>query len=169
MQPRKKRTGKGINMKRTDITAQFPDATDEQISAIMNINGNDINAAKRNFDELQGQLTAANTELESLRASVTDLQTVTDRANALQAELDTMKAAENIRTLRERVANETGVPASMLTFDTEEECQAQANSIKEYAKRSSYPAVKDGGEPHHIEPQKSNKEKFAEWVQQAWT
>ena len=74
------------HMKRTDITAQFPDATDEQIKALMDINGNDINTARRNLEELQSQLAAANTELDSLRSGAADLQTITDRANALQTE-----------------------------------------------------------------------------------
>jgi len=35
-------------MTREDIKKQFPDATDEQISAILNINGTDIEGAKKN-------------------------------------------------------------------------------------------------------------------------
>lgn len=35
-------------MTREQIKAQFPDATEEQITAILNINGNDISTAKKN-------------------------------------------------------------------------------------------------------------------------
>lgn len=35
-------------MTREDIKKQFPDATDEQISALLDINGNDLTAAKKN-------------------------------------------------------------------------------------------------------------------------
>lgn len=33
-------------MKRTDITELFPEATKEQVNAILNLNGADINSAK---------------------------------------------------------------------------------------------------------------------------
>lgn len=35
-------------MTREDIKIQFPDATEEQITALLNINGNDLTAAKKN-------------------------------------------------------------------------------------------------------------------------
>ena len=35
-------------MTREDIKKQFPDATDEQISALLDINGNDLTAARKN-------------------------------------------------------------------------------------------------------------------------
>ena len=58
-------------MKRTDITKLFPDATDEQINALMDLNGSDINAAKRGVDELKAQLTATKADLENSQKAAT--------------------------------------------------------------------------------------------------
>lgn len=154
-------------MKRTDITAVFPEATDEQIKALMDIHGADLNAAKGNYNEIKGQLEAANATIAELQAStaVEDLAKMTEHAKSLQTELDTMKAAETVRTLREKVASETGVPVKLLTAQTEEECTAQAASILAFAKPGKYPTVPDGGEVTHT-AQRSTRDLFAEWMNQ---
>ena len=126
-------------MKRTDITSLFPEATDDQINALMSINGNDINS--------------------------TALQEAIDKANGLQSELDAMKAAEAVRVTREEVARSIGVPAHLLTADTKEECEAQAQSILEFAKPSKYPNVPDGGEPIGTS-KKETRDQFAEYFNQ---
>ena len=149
-------------MKRTDITALFPDATDEQISALMSINGTDINNAKRGMEDLQTQLRDAQTQLESAKVNSDSLQEAIDRANGLQAELDIMRAAENVRVTREEVAKSVGVPAHLLTADTKEACEAQAQSILEFANQGSYPSVPDGGEPIGT-VKKSTRDQFADW------
>ena len=145
-------------MKRTDITSLFPEATDEQINALMNINGNDINNAKKGVEELQVSLKDAQEKLANVEEAI-------DRANGLQSELDTMKAAETLRLTREEVAKSIGVPAHLLTAETKEDCEAQAKSILEFAKPSKYPSVPDGGEPIG-NPQKSTRDQFAEHFNQ---
>ena len=59
--------------------------------------------------------------------------------------MDAFKNAEQLRTVRQKVSAATGVPAELLSGDTEETCTAQANAILKFAKPSGYPAVKDGG------------------------
>lgn len=152
-------------MKRTDITSLFPEATDDQINALMSINGNDINNAKRGFDELQTSLTDAQAKLKEAEGNSVALQEAIDRANGLQTELDSMKAAETIRLTREEVARSVGVPAHLLTADTKEECEAQAQSILEFAKPSKYPVVPDGGEPLG-NPKKETRDQFADYFNQ---
>lgn len=95
-------------------------------------------------------------------ANKTELQKQTERADALQAELDGMKAAESIRAIRETVAQEMEIPANLLTGNTEEECKAQATAIKAYA-TPGYPKVRDGGEPQKTHG-RSTREQFAEWL-----
>lgn len=102
-------------------------------------------------------------ELEEKNKS--DLQKETERAEALQKELDAMKKAESIRSVRENVAKETNVPADLLTGETEEECKAQAEKLIAFAKPNSYPKVKDGGEVTHT-GKASTREQFAEWANQ---
>lgn len=149
-------------MKRTDITSLFPEATDEQIKALMDINGNDINNAKKGVEELQTSLNDANARLAEMENTSTALQEAIDKANGLQSELDSMKAAETLRLTREEVAKSIGVPAHLLTAGTKEECEAQAQQILEFAKPSKYPSVPDGGEPIG-NPQKTTREQFAEY------
>ena len=58
-------------------------------------------------------------------AQKSELQKATERADALQAQLDSMLKADNVRKIREKVAHETGVPATLLNAEDEETCKAQ--------------------------------------------
>lgn len=149
-------------MKRTDITNLFPEATDEQVKSLMDINGADINNAKKNYEELQKTLTEREAQIAEMGKGAEELKSVQDRADALQSELDGMKAAEELRVMRERVAKETGVPVDLLTNETEEACKAQADAIKTYA-NPKYPNVPDGGETNPT-VKKSTAEQFADWL-----
>ena len=100
---------------------------------------------------------------EQVEASKSDLQKATERADSLQAELDAMKKAEELRTLRDEVASSKGVPANLLTGSTREECEAQADLLLNWAKPNSYPKVPDGGEPVG-NAKKSTREQFADWL-----
>lgn len=99
-------------------------------------------------------------ELEE--ASKTELQKMTEKASALEEELNGMKKAAEIRVIRDKVSKETGVPAELLTGETEEACKSQADAIKSYA-NPSYPQVTDKGEPSHG-PTGNARQQFAEWA-----
>lgn len=96
-------------------------------------------------------------------ANKTELQKAQERANGLQAELDAMKKADSIRAVRDEVSKETGVPASLLTAETKEDCTAQAQAIKAYA-TPGYPQVKDGGEAPKPTAKKDTRDQFADWI-----
>ena len=96
-------------------------------------------------------------------ANKTELQKANERAEALQGELDGLKKAEALRQMRATVANETGVPAKLLTAETKEACAAQAQAIMEFAKPATYPNVKDGGETA-VTTNKTNRQMFADWL-----
>lgn len=66
------------------------------------------------------------------------------RAAALQQQLDAMKADSDRREMKRRVSTATGVPAALLTGETEEACTAQAQEILKFA-TPAYPDVPDGG------------------------
>lgn len=149
-------------MKRTDITALFPDATEEQINKIMDINGSDINNARKNYDDLQASLASTQAELQAAKAGADELTKEHERAEALQKQLDERNAADAIREMKDKVSQETGVPANLLTAEDEDACRQQAASIKEYA-TPKYPTVQDGGDPHPP-TQKATREQFAEWL-----
>ena len=150
-------------MKRTDITELFPEATAEQIDKLMDLNGQDINKAKGELDAIKGQLTAAQEEISKIKAKPDLVEEITAKANALQAELDSMKRAEELRTMRAKVSSEHNVPAELLTGETEEACAEQAKAILAFAKPSGYPSLRDGGELHHV-PDSKTRDKFAEWA-----
>ena len=146
-------------MKREDITALFPEATKEQLDSIMAINGADIQKAKQGITDLQAQLTEANTELETLRQNAAELE----RLKGIESELNTLKSANALREMREKVSEATGVPVKLLTGDTEKDCTAWANSIKQYTKSSANLNVPNGGEPSGAGGAQTTAEQFAEW------
>lgn len=104
-------------------------------------------------------------ELEE--ANKTELQKATERAEKLQAELTSMKKAEEVRIIKEEVANATGVPATLLTGETKEACEAQAKAILAFAQPGDYPKLNDGGELQTT-IKGTPKQSFAEWAGKAF-
>ena len=94
-------------------------------------------------------------------ANKTELQKATERAEALQKELNAYKKADEVRELRDKVSKETGVPADLITGEDEETCRAQAEKLKAYI-APGYPNVKDGGEVRHPTSTKT-RDQFADW------
>lgn len=96
-----------------------------------------------------------------------ELQKATERAEKLESELTQIKHTEEVRTIREKVAKETGVPASLLTGETEADCNEQAAGILSFKTNAAYPTVKDGGEiQKSIDG--STRQQFAEWASSAF-
>lgn len=150
-------------MKRTDITALFPDIDKEKLDKIMDLNGADVSAAKAELESLRGQLAAAQSEIAQIKAKQPETgEDAAAQIKALKAELDGMKKAATVRDLREKVAKATGVPASLLTAETEEACKSQADAIRAYAQPDGYPKVRDAGEVHGAGGS-ATRDKFAEW------
>lgn len=87
-------------------------------------------------------------DYDELKSRASELQQANARADALQGQLDSLNKATALQAMRGRVSTQTGVPAELLTGETEEECTAQANKIKRFA-GPSYPNVRDGGDPYH--------------------
>ena len=101
---------------------------------------------------------------ELAEANKTELEKANERAAKLQAELDGIKKAAELREMREKIATENNIPANLLTGATEEECNAQVESIKGLLNANGIPtSVSDGGEPNHS-GKVSNQTTFANWV-----
>lgn len=100
-------------------------------------------------------------ELEE--ANKTELQKAVDRADSLKKELDALKADAEIRDIREKVSQESGIPVNLLTGTTEDDCKAQAAAIKAYA-NPAYPNVRDAGEPQNTKGH-TTQEDFKEWFE----
>lgn len=116
-----------------------------------------------NYEELQSKALKFD-EMEE--ANKTELQKATEKAEALQKQIDAMNAENEIRTIREKVSKDTGVPASLLNGSSEENCMEQAYAILAYKNENSakYPTVKDGGEAHVTTQAKSNGQMFGDWL-----
>lgn len=120
--------------------------------------GIDLDALKEKaarFDEIE-------------EANKSELEKANERAKALQAELEGMKKANEVREMREKIANETGVPSHLLNGETEDECREQADAIRAFANPTGYPKVKDGGEVSKT-MKHSTREQFAEWANEVFS
>ena len=120
-------------------------------------------SAFADYDELKAKAEKFD-EVEE--ANKSELQKAIDKANKLQSELETLTKQNEIRQVRDEVSQTTGVPASLLTGSTKDECEAQAKAIAEYKAQSApsaYPAVKDGGDPQ-LNAKKSTRDQFADWL-----
>lgn len=100
-------------------------------------------------------------------ANKSELQKASEKVAALEAQLDSIKRIEEIRAIREKVAEETQIPVKLLTADTEEACIEQATAIKAYA-TPGYPSVKDAGEITGAS-KADTRTQFADWATQAFS
>lgn len=104
---------------------------------------------------------------QMVETNKTELQKATERAEQLESELNKLKSEAALKDIRAKVAKEIGVPAELLTADTEEACKEQANAILSFAKPKDYPNVKDGGEVNNV-GKPSTRQQFAQWAQEAF-
>ena len=118
--------------------------TQDELNAIV---GDRLKREREKYADYESLKEKASKLDEIEEASKSELQKATERAQQLEAELKGLKRADEIRQLRENVANETGVPANLLSGEDEESLKSQALAIKAYASNgNAYPQIKDGGE-----------------------
>lgn len=90
---------KGTIMTREDIKKTFPEATDEQINAILNIHSTDIGKVKTAKEKAETDLKTATDTIKELEKNKQDVQ-------ALQKTIDDYKAADDKRQQAEKAAAE---------------------------------------------------------------
>ena len=110
----------------------------------------ELKAKAEKFDELE-------------EANKSELQKAQELASSLQAQVDALKTQGKLREMRDAIAKETGVPATLLTAETEDDCRAQAQAIIDFAKPAKYPKVRDAGEVT-VTGKKENRDLFADWL-----
>lgn len=103
---------------------------------------------------------------EMEEAGKSELQKAQDKVQALEAQIQSINKEKEISQIRTQVAQAKGVPADLLTGETQEACESQADKILSFAKAQSYPVVQDGGEPHHVN-KKSTRDSFKEWAEKS--
>ena len=138
--------------------------TQEEVNSIVKER---LERAKSQFSDYDTLKAKASKYDELEEANKTELQKANDKVASLESELNALKTANEIREIREKVAQDTGVPINLLTADTEDACKEQAIAILTYTKQNGYPVVKDGGEVHSTNKH-STRDQFAEWADQAF-
>lgn len=133
--------------------------TESEVNKMMEARIGKERAKFADYDELKAKASRFD-EIED--ANKSELQKATERADALQSQLDSLTKANEIRDIRNKVSTDTGVPAELLTADTEETCKAQAESILKFAKPNGYPTVRDGGESR-VPESKDKVKQFEDW------
>lgn len=136
---------KNPNQGGTDNDNQDKTFTQAELDAII---GDRLSRERAKYADYEAIKDKASKYDEMEEASKSELQKAQEKATELQAKLDSMTKQNEIRAIKEKVSSATGVPISLLSADTEEECTAQANAILSFAgnKKSNYPLVPDGGE-----------------------
>ena len=150
-----------VNQEATTETKTF---TQDEVNAIV---GERLAREREKFADYESLKEKATKFDEVEEASKSELQKATERAEKLESELKTMKKAEELRAIREKVSGETGVPASLLTAETEEGCTEQAKGILAFKGETTYPTLPDGGEVQGA-PKGTTKQQFAEWANKAF-
>lgn len=133
--------------------------TQEQVNTLVGNARTKERAKYARYDEYK----AAFEELEALKESQkTDLEKATSRADALQAELDALKAREQMAAWRAEVAQASGVPAEAISGATKEEMEAHAETLKKLFPQHAAPVVaSDGFAPAAVPGGGTPREKFA--------
>lgn len=100
-------------------------------------------------------------------ANKSELQKATEEVATLKAQVAQMTKDNEVREMRDKVSKESGIPANLLTADSEDECKAQAEAIKAFA-NPNYPNVRDGGEVQ-TPTNADTRTQFAEWANEAFS
>jgi len=137
--------------------------TQEEVNSIVEGRLKKESAKYSDYEELKAKASKFD-EMEE--ANKTELQKATEKADALQKQIDAMTKSNEVRDIREKVSSETGIPISLLTSDSEDGCRSQAEAILNFANanRPTYPSVKDGGEVTNTTATKTTGEQFSEWL-----
>ena len=153
-------TTETVNQENTDKNPETSTFTQEQVDAIVADRLKRERAKYADYDDLKAKATKFD-EMEE--AEKTELQKATEKADALQAQLDQITKSNKVRDLRMKVSKETGVPYDLLSGEDEESCKTQAEAILKFANPNGYPKVKDSGEPSHVSGKKT-RDLFKDWM-----
>lgn len=82
-------------------------------------------------------------DYESAKAEAAKVPDLQARAEQAEAKLAELQHAQEVASLKEAIATETGIPAAALRGDTEEELREHAKAIR--AAIPVYPQVSEGG------------------------
>lgn len=154
-----------VNQETTKETAAAPAApertfTQAELDAIVGDRLSRERQKYADYDALKAKAASYDAQQE---AGKSELQKAQEKAGQYKSQLEELQKTMAARDARDKVSAETGVPASLLTADTEEACKAQAEAILQYAKGSkAYPETRDAGEVTNFSGG-ATRDKFADW------
>ena len=130
-----------VHQEQTTQTAAQPERTFTQaeMDAII---GDRLNRERQKYADYAELKAKALKFDEAENASKTELQKATEKAAALEQELNTLKTQQQVAGIRAKVAQETGVPAALLYGDDEATCKEQAAAILKFAQPAIYPDIR---------------------------
>lgn len=136
--------------------AQARTFTQEEVNAIVQSRIGDIKDKYHDYEGLKSKA-------QKYDEQVTAFTSVQTERDSLKTELESLKAQNALRAIREQVSSETGVPTSILEFaSNEEDCRRLADAYATSRQNSTYPSVRDAGE--NIKPQKKDAvSQFEDW------
>lgn len=134
--------------------------TQDDVNRIVQTRITEVKSKYADYDDLKAKAMKFD---EKEEAEKTELQKATERADALQTQLDQLTKSNKVRDLRMKVSKETGVPYDLLSGEDEESCKTQAEAILKFANPKGYPKVKDQGEPSHVSGKKT-RDLFKDWM-----
>ena len=114
-------------MKREDIKKIFPDATEEQLKGLLDINTADIGKAKGELEAVKADLEKANGTLKEYETTIADMK------KSAEGNEDFKKKFEE---LEQRIADEKAAAERKAKEEAEEACLL-------------YTSCRDAGNPHH--------------------
>mgnify|MGYP003263599603 CR=1 FL=1 len=101
-------------MKREDIKKYFPDATEEQLKGLLDINTADIGKAKGDFDKVKADLDKANEDIKKYQTKISDLEkSINDGEDFKKKFEDLKKEIDDERAEAKRKADEAAEEAAM--------------------------------------------------------
>lgn len=131
--------------------------TQAEVDAIIGDRLTRERAKYQDYEDLKQRAAAAET-------TSAELQTQKAKAAELQAQLDALQKDIEARNARDKVSAETGVPANLLTGQTEEENKALADAILKWrGPQQNYPTVPDGGTVNSFTGG-ATREQFESWA-----
>lgn len=101
-------------MKREDIKKYFPDATEEQLKGLLDINTADIGKAKGDLDKVKADLDKANEDIKTYQTKISDLEkSINDGEDFKKKFEDLKKEIDDERAEAKRKADEAAEEAAM--------------------------------------------------------
>lgn len=116
--------------------------TQEQVNSIVGKEKEKYKSKYANFDEYKKAFDELNTIKEQNK---TELEKMQDRAERAEKELNALKTSAELQKIKTEISKSSGVPVEVLTGNSREELEEQAETLKPIFEKYSTPQVQNDG------------------------